>query len=351
MSEYRNLKIQLEAYDQGGGIDEIRVFQNGKLIFKTDAAFKSAPQEGNTKQVTVDVTLAEGMNKIMVTALSNKRSESLPDMIEVAYKSFVVPQSDLYILAVGINQYENERYNLNYAQTDAATLTDAIAKGGANIFRNIYRKEIYNREATAKTIVEGFEEFIKNAREEDVFVFYYAGHGSVYQDETGREEYFLCPTDVTKLYGSEQILRDKGISAERMRDLCQSVRAQKQLILLDACHSGAATKAFSTRGAGEERAIVQLARSAGVTMIAASEAQQYATEVEALGHGIFTYSLLKALRGEADGANGDKKITVSEIRAFVEDVIPQLSQQHKGSPQFPTVWSSGQDFPLVIAPN
>nr|NQU93265.1 hypothetical protein [Bacteroidota bacterium] len=73
-----------------------------------------------------------------------------------------------------------------------------------------------------------------------------------------------------------------------------------------------------------------------------------ATEFATLGHGIFTYAIFQALRGEADGGTRDKKITVKEISAFLNDRVPELSEKYKGEAQYPTTYDYGQDFPIVI---
>ncbi|MEM1138045.1 MAG: caspase family protein, partial [Bacteroidota bacterium] len=342
------IHVEIEAYDQGGGIDELRLYQNGKLIYTTGRNFKPKTSDEQYKQLNLDVRLAEGTNRLTVIALNDERIESFPDLIEVAYKSFVVPRSKIHMLVIGINEYKNNGYNLNYARDDAQAFTKAIRNGANGIFKEIVTYEFYDKKATAENILAAFDKIIHTATEEDVFVFYYAGHGVMYQDDIS-EEYFLCPTDVTKMYGNKRILTAKGISATQLNNFCKRVRAQKQLILLDACQSGGATEVFSFRGPVEEKAMIQLARSTGVALIAASGSKQYATEVESLGHGVFTYCILKALEGDADTGISDQKITVGELRTFLETRIPEMSELYKGVTQYPTAYSSGQDFPIVIS--
>ena len=96
----------------------------------------------------------------------------------------------------------------------------------------------------------------------------------------------------------------------------------------------------------EERAVAQLARSSGVVVLAASESEQFAAEVPKIGHGVFTYALIAGLGGEADGGK-DGKVTVRELEAYLNDRVPELTTQYRGSPQYPTSFSRGQDFPLA----
>ena len=144
------------------------------------------------------------------------------------------------------------------------------------------------------------------------------------------------------------MLEQKAVSASELKELSKKINAQKQVFILDACQSAGALDAV-VRGAAEERAIAQLARSTGTFWITATGSDQYATEFEALGHGVFTYSILEGLAGKAD--NGDKRLTVKELSAYIESRVPELSEKYRGTPQFPSGYSFGNDFPLAIINN
>lgn len=102
-------------------------------------------------------------------------------------------------------------------------------------------------------------------------------------------------------------------------------------------------------GAAEEKAILQLARSAEVVVIASAGNEQLAGEFEALGHGVFTHVMLQALQGSADGSPQDGKVTIRELAAYVESTIPEVGEQHRREPQYPNVYARGQDFPVTLS--
>jgi uncharacterized caspase-like protein len=132
-----------------------------------------------------------------------------------------------------------------------------------------------------------------------------------------------------------------------MQKYSQEIKAQKQLFILDACQSaGALDQVVAARGAAEEKAIAQLARSTGTYWLTASGSEQFASEFTQLGHGAFTYCLLEALSGKAD--SGDKKITVKEIDAYLQDTVPTTTQKYKGTPQYPASYGKGNDFPILL---
>jgi uncharacterized caspase-like protein len=143
------------------------------------------------------------------------------------------------------------------------------------------------------------------------------------------------------------VLREKAIAAAELMKFSMQIPALKQLFILDACHSGGALNALATRGDGREKAIAQLARSTGTFFLTAAQDAQFANEVGNLKHGLFTYALLEILEGKVQ-TDGDNKITVNEMKAYVEERVPELSQQFRGTPQYPTGYSFGQDFPILI---
>ncbi|MEM1136943.1 MAG: caspase family protein [Bacteroidota bacterium] len=348
-SDKEEVQIALETIDNGGGIDEIRVYQNGKLIHTTGTAFKNKPNEGENVKLEITTTLIEGANRFSTMAFNNERTESMHDIMNITYDSPYKPQADLYVICIGINDYLNPSYQLNVARKDAQEFAQNLQKGSSKIFRNIKPFEVYDTLANALTIRKVLDSVAITARPNDVFVFYYAGHGALADASATRAaEYFLIPYDVTQVYGAEDQLIEKAISSSELMEFSRKIKAQKQLIILDACQSGGAIKSFVSRGPKEQKAMMQLARSAGVVLLAASGQEEFASEYEELGHGVFTYSILEAMKGNADGGLKDKKITVNELKGYLEDRVPQLSEKFRGKPQYPTGYSRGQDFPIVI---
>ena len=324
-------------------VKEVNIYQNDKLII-SDKDIKTS-REGEKRSKTYAVEMANETNKFKVKVMNFQKIESRSDELVIEYEGEVIATSTLHVLAVGINKYQNASYNLNYAQPDAYSFVEKLNEKSKIIFKDVNRVEIYDGEATKENITKGFKAMIAKAKPEDVFMFYYAGHGTL--DEANNDEYYLVPTDITKLYGDPAQLHARGISATDIRGFLTQIKSQKQIVLMDACHSGGAVKSLSTRGvASDEKAMVQLARSSGVVMIASSGTKQLATEFEALKHGVFTYALLEALDGKAD--NGDRKITVNELKLYMEERVPELTKQYGGQAQYPTGYITGSDFPISI---
>jgi WD40 repeat protein len=341
--------VKVQADCPTDGVTEIRLFQNGKLVETTrnlvvedeKAAEKSAVK-------TFNVMLAPGENRFKAIALNTERTESKPAELLVSYKptNNVQPATStatLHLIVIGINTYKNPKYNLNYAMADATSFTEALTNGSKDLFTTTNTLFIKDADATKEGMAAAFEKVKAAAKPQDLFVFYYAGHGVI----NDKNQFFLVPYDVTQLYGNDGSLEQKGFSAVELQKMSKDIKAQKQLFILDACQSaGALSSVVSARGAAEEKAISQLARATGTYWLTASSSEQFASEFSQLGHGSFTYCLLQAFKGDANP--GDKKLTVKVLDAYLQTKVPEITQKYKGTVQYPVSYSYGNDFPIIM---
>jgi len=336
-----DVEIQIQAADQGGGVDEIRLYHNGKVV-GTDTrdlavTAKAAPAGSLSKAFRVRLT--EGANILKAVAFSKDRIESNPDELTIQLKAVGKPAA-LHLLLVGINEYKNPALNLNYALPDAQGVRKFFATAPAKLFKEVKRHELYDKAATKAAIVGKLQELQATAPQ-DVVVIYLAGHG-----ESLDNTWYFIPYEIVTPEKEEQV-KSQGLSSVELKDQVAKIGAQKVLVLIDACKSGSAMLAFASRGVEDRKAMAQLARATGTHVVAASTKDQFAAEVKDLGHGVFTYTLLDGLSGKADGAPKDGTVTVRELLSYVESRLPEISEKYKQQAQYPVVDSRGQDFPLA----
>jgi len=342
-------EVQLTARAKRGGapIAEVRLFHNGKLVEQSTRGLTVEDDELDVGESLHrwTVALLPGENRFQAVAIDSARTESRPSEISLtgAIAATAPRGIQLHVVVVGINRYRNPKYNLNYALDDARAFRERLTERSAGIVSGVQVHELYDQDATKAGIVSALDAVQRAASKSDVFVFYYAGHGVMSSEEKPR--FYLVPHEVTQLYGNDEALARLALSGDELRELSRLIPAQKQLFLLDACQSAGVLDAIAARGAAEEKAIAQLARATGTHWLTASGSEQFASEVKSLGHGVFTYVLLQALDGAAD--SGDGRVTVNELKAYVEAQVPEVSQAHKGSLQFPASYGFGQDFPLA----
>ncbi|MBI3030032.1 MAG: hypothetical protein HYY64_11010, partial [Candidatus Rokubacteria bacterium] len=104
---------------------------------------------------------------------------------------------------------------------------------------------------------------------------------------------------------------------------------------LDSCYSGAAGgRTFAskkTRAVNvDDLFLERLTRSKGRAIVTASRPAEVSIELPELGHGIFTYYLVQALKGAGD-LNRDGIVTLQELYEYVEQEVTKKSRAVGGN--------------------
>ncbi len=328
------VEITITAKDMGGGIDEIRLYHNGKAIGEETRGVKLTSKTGESTK-SYNVMLVDGINTFRAIGFSRDRTESNPSEIII---KLLAPEKEtsMYVLSVGINRYKNPALDLNYAEPDAKAVAEFFRAGRSGLFKKVEIKDIYNELATKEEILLKMQE-LKNTKPQDVVLIYLAGHG-----ENVNENWYFIPHELVYPEREDDVIA-KAISSEELTSAIKNIAAQKILVLIDACKSGAVLLAF--RGFEDRKALSQLSRATGVHVVAASAKDQFAAEVKDLGHGVFTYTLLEGLKGKAAGAG--ENVTVRKLMSYIEEQLPELTKKYRQEAQYPVVDSRGMDFPLV----
>ena len=142
------MEIMVKAQDNGGGISGLRLFHSGKLVaeriiektIKTDTAL-----------LTASIELVAGENVLSAIGISDDNTESRPVIKRIISNKKRIQKPDLYILSIGINDYKNSKYNLNYCTSDMQSFSDAVGLVGKNLFNNISVTLIGNMKRPKRT--------------------------------------------------------------------------------------------------------------------------------------------------------------------------------------------------------
>jgi WD40 repeat protein len=342
------IEVKLVARSAGGGVLGVRLYNNGKAVGENLRGFKAVNSSASVEQMFV-VPLSSGENLLRAVGIADDRTESNPTTAIVRFAGEGPVRPDLYLLAIGINEYRNARYNLDFCVRDARSFTEVLSRSAGRLFQHVYPLVLADREATRANVLNALGDISRKIRPEDVFVLFYAGHGIALDlpDEVSksRSEFFYVLSDVTQMTDPARAAKD-GLSGNELKAQMTALQALKQVMFVDACNSGALVAQFAVRGAAEENALAKLSRATGSVIYASTTKEQFASELKELSHGAFTYVLLNALNGDASLPNG--QITVASLKAYVDDRIPELTKKYKGEEQFPTTFIWGQDFPIGI---
>jgi uncharacterized caspase-like protein len=282
------------------------------------------------------VRLLPGDNVLDAVAVNSERLESVPAVLHVKGPQEPAAKPRLHILTIGINTYMNSGMNLRYAVADAQGISDFFAQTRALPFNGVENLRLQDAGATRQGILDMLRK-LEGVPQQDVVLIYMAGHGV----DLDNEWYFL-PHDLPRPEGD--LVKRVGISSAEIKRELEAIGARRVFLAIDACHSGGAVQ--SLRIFQGMKALRMLARGVGVHVLAATDRDQLAQEFDQLGHGVFTFSLLKGLSGAAS-AKKDGRVSVDQAMNFVETLVPVLCKRLLNYTQYPTAHSRGSDFVLV----
>jgi WD40 repeat protein/uncharacterized caspase-like protein len=213
----------------------------------------------------------------------------------------------LWILLVGVNQYRDETYlpSLEYSAVDCQGLGEALTEATETFPAKevIVHHDFAPQKPDIASVKQSLQKIVDLARPDDTILVYFSGHGIL---ETETQQVVLCLADTEK-----ENLLSTGLALNDLLDKLDSCAASQQLVWLDACHSGGMT----LRGAARisltnptDKLVRVLRRKAseshGFYALLSCDRSQQSWEFPELGHGVFTYYLMRGLRGEAADAQG-----------------------------------------------
>ncbi len=348
-SKNRDITVNFSVQDMGGGIGSVYLKLNDKVIQLADGSRKlelvggnantAQKTNGKTTQFSHLITLQNGENTIEAYATNSAGViESRHATTKISWKGNTA-KPNLYVLAVGVNKYRDKSLWLNYAVPDATSIADSFKSVKGNLYGNVSVSTVFDADVTSLGIAKAFDSLSAKVTADDVFIFYLSGHGTAHTDG----DYYFIPVDF-RFRNADSIV-ESGLSKHFITENLSKIKAQKTLVMLDTCNSGAFIST-GARGMAEKTAIDRLSRATGQATIAASSDTQCAMEGYE-GHGIFTYVILEALSGKAD-VNKDGYVSLAELSAYAEEKVPDYSYSKWGYEQFPQVDLRKQaNFPLV----
>jgi WD40 repeat protein/uncharacterized caspase-like protein len=230
-------------------------------------------------------------------------------------------KAKLWILLVGVNHYDDDILaDLNYCAADCKDLGIALEKAT----QRFPQREIIAihdgamRSPTWQEVKQNLRKF-RSAQPDDTVLFYFSGHGFLNPD-TQQPLLCLANTKTDRSSGETRVLADAALAVDELLLELAASQAQHQIVWLDACHSGGMSfREFAVQSKGElvvEKAeldptpklmeiLGQRARySRGFYAMLSCGKQQISLEFRELGHGLFTYYLIRGLQGEAADRQG-----------------------------------------------
>lgn len=174
--------------------------------------------------------------------------------------------------------------------------SDGTVNFGVHLLTATGQSSSIKRRNFKESVIELFRD------DSEIALLYFSGHG--YIESTGGY-----------LITSESRNGDDGFSLNDLLTIVNASPAKNKIVILDSCHSGIA----GTPNIDDNKAMI----NQGVTILAASSAEQYAMEQQA--QGVFTSLFVDALNGSASNLMGD--ITPGSVYAHIDQSLGPWQQR------------------------
>lgn len=343
--EEKDIDLYLNFKDDKYKLDRYNIWINEVPLY--GMAGKSL-RNLNTAEYSINekVELMQGENKIQVSCLNEKGAESYKETVYVTYQPQVPAITKKYLIAISVSDYKDARHNLKYAVKDGRDMARLFAG------KNAIVDTLFNQNATRENII-ALKQKLMQTHVDDEVILYISGHGLLDKNY----DFYFATYDINFEDPAE-----KGILYDDLEGLLDGIPARKKLLLMDACHSGEVDKdevevkdAVADLGDGKKGDIktygykgtiieaegsglglqnsfelmqelfANLSRGSGAIVISAAAGTGYALESAEWNNGVFTYCILNGLKNLAADANGDKSVTVTELKNYVSTEVERLT--------------------------
>ena len=302
-------------------------------------------RKNNNLDTSITISLSEGNNKIETSVTNVNGTESYRMPLSVKYIPQTTTPAKVYFIGIGINEFSDNSYNLNWCVQDIRDLTKTMQIKYGSQFKIL--DTLYNQNVTLSNI-KLLKQKLINTGINDKVIISYSGHGLLSKDY----DYYLSSYNVNFDKPGEA-----GIPYDAIENLLDSIPARQKILLLDACNSGEVDKeelqkinssnnelaknkitispgnkgiivtntAVSAGKLGLQNSFelmqnlfVNVGKGTGAIIISAAGGVQFAQERSELGHGVFTYSVIEAMK------NNDH-MKVSEFKKYIGNRVLELT--------------------------
>jgi WD40 repeat protein len=335
----KSLKLWVKAWDDNYNLKQLNVYVNNVPIFGLNGYEIKENIKSIRKEITIP--LINGKNKILISALNSNGVESLYESLEIV-RDNEPEKHDLYIVSIGVSNYQDERFTLKYPTKDAQDILNKFDES-QNRYNQVHKKLLLDEAVTLENL-KSLGDFFANCTHEDLAIIFIAGHGVL----DANYDYYFGTWDMDFNDPS-----GKGLSYGQLSDVLNQIRAYQKLLIMDTCHSGeldadeieegppaeleegdvqfrsAGQGVRKKEGLGFDNSInftqnlfSDLRKGSGATVISSAGGAEYAMESDEWNNGLFTYVFINGI----NQSNADKKVYLSEIRAYVNENVQFLSK-------------------------
>jgi tetratricopeptide (TPR) repeat protein len=222
-------------------------------------------------------------------------------------------------VVVGISDYQDKDIpDLRFADRDAEAFANFLRSSAGGSLDGDHLKLLTNSGATLGQFAAALDWLMEVTKEGDNAIVYFSGHGDVEKKTLTQPGYLLCWDAPSRVY-----MGGGAFALNMLQEVVSTLSIQnkaKVVVITDACRSG--NLAGQSVGGAQATAANLAKQYANEIKILSCQPNEYSIEGEQWGggRGAFSFNLVDALYGLADG-NNDLFVTLQEVGRYLEDHV------------------------------
>jgi hypothetical protein len=144
---------------------------------------KSVAREGKGRALLLERTFEIPPDKkglqIVLQAINARGTRSLEKAVTFRLEP---PQRQLFVLAMGISDYDDDELDLRYPSKDADDLIAFFRRQEGVFYTKVNVRRLVDGEVSLARVKKARDEFLLRASEQDTILVFVAGHGTRYRD-------------------------------------------------------------------------------------------------------------------------------------------------------------------------
>lgn len=350
--------VHAKPTDNKGKVVDLCVTHNG-IVFKKWQG--DLPLTNGVVSEEFEIAVDAAGSKVTAYAYNQdsvRSQEAVWERPRQGWGVFVRP-STLYVIVVGINQYDNKAWRLKFAKGDADLVAESLTISDDELFKmgrrasdwafqemlqrhiqsqtleqmpaTIQITKIVDSEGTRARIIEALQKVASDAESQDSMLFIFSGHGLATDDH-----FYLVPSDA-KLPDDKSQFKAADIEAtasslisdDDLANALESLFVAHCAIIIDACRSGQLLSGSEYLGPLRSGGLTRLAYEKGICLLTSTQANELVAEPDALQHGLLIYSLFEEGLKErkADFRPRDGRIELNEWLSYGAQAVADISRR------------------------
>ena len=355
-----DLDIPIAERAAAGRILSIRNFQLSESVRRDVlVGFRKPAVNGGPHIPSLESILRFRLVKPSPPLKGGASTAALKALSEKEERRMLLPYGRKLAVVIGISDYANlpsrasttlatgRQHDLAFARADAEAIVRLLKSGRLGEGWEV--EALFGERAKRSEVERVLTLWREEAREDDLVLFFFSGHGFNLAGESTDNFFFLYDSLLGRL-------KETALPFSDVRDWALALKSRHVLMLLDACRSGNIGSAKGSWSGVDYARLddIRIRQVAGKIALTSSIGGQLSYEWENRGLGFFTATLLDAVEGRIAHYAQGRFITILDLYEAVRfNVIKRSSNERGLATQIPDyILLDGGDllnFPIAFA--